>query len=77
MSLSTQQACVQFAREVAAGVLPSWREIASSRRQQAVEPCERDWQLLRRGRYLEFNLLYDRYWAGRKLPVMHYQYFSG
>jgi len=50
----------QFARDVARGVLPSWRDIACVRRRQHFEAAERDWQLLRRGRYVEFNMLYDR-----------------
>lgn len=49
-----------FVREVGDGILPSWRDIAQRRRSMAFTQEQRDWQLLRRGRYLEFNLLYDR-----------------
>jgi coproporphyrinogen III oxidase len=47
-------------RAIGEGFMPSYLPIA--RRRQAAEFTaeQRDWQLLRRGRYLEFNLLYDR-----------------
>jgi coproporphyrinogen III oxidase len=51
---------VLFAQDVACGILPSWTAIAERRRQMPVAEAQRQWQLLRRGRYLEFNLLYDR-----------------
>ena len=51
---------MQFVRDVAKGFLPSWRGIAARRQAQPFEDHHRQWQLLRRGRYLEFNLLYDR-----------------
>jgi coproporphyrinogen III oxidase len=49
-----------FVRAVARGVVPSWDRIAQRRRGGTPTPEQRQWQLLRRGRYLEFNLLYDR-----------------
>lgn len=51
---------VAFARDVADGFMPSWLPIVDRRRGEAYGEEERQWQLLRRGRYLEFNLLYDR-----------------
>ncbi|GAB4821725.1 hypothetical protein N2152v2_008771 [Parachlorella kessleri] len=50
----------EFVREVGRGILPSWQPIVERRRGEPFTEDMRNWQLLRRGRYLEFNLLYDR-----------------
>ncbi|KAH9539699.1 hypothetical protein CY35_15G070900 [Sphagnum magellanicum] len=49
-----------FVRELAEGFMPSYLPIAKRRHVLDYGERERQWQLLRRGRYLEFNLLYDR-----------------
>eukprot|EP00897_Mesotaenium_endlicherianum_P000150 jgi/Mesen1/10135/ME000076S09645 len=49
-----------FVRQVAQGFMPSFLPMAAARREMAYGERERQWQLVRRGRYLEFNLLYDR-----------------
>jgi coproporphyrinogen III oxidase len=50
----------QFVEAVADAWLPSWLPIVQKRRNVSYSDKMRQWQLLRRGRYLEFNLLYDR-----------------
>lgn len=52
-----QMACLQ---DVAQGIMPSWTGIVERRQREPYGEEQRQWQLLRRGRYLEFNLLYDR-----------------
>ncbi len=49
-----------FSRDVTAGWLSSWLPSVEARRATPVTPAQRAWQLGRRGRYVEFNLLYDR-----------------
>mmetsp|Transcript_37029 Transcript_37029/g.51393 ORF Transcript_37029/g.51393 Transcript_37029/m.51393 type:complete len:361 (-) Transcript_37029:27-1109(-) len=49
-----------FTEAVARGLMPSYLPIADKRRGVEFSEAQRHWQLLRRGRYLEFNLLYDR-----------------
>ncbi|KAI5082927.1 hypothetical protein GOP47_0002670 [Adiantum capillus-veneris] len=50
----------EFIRKLAEGFLPSYLPTVKRKRDVPYGDKERQWQLLRRGRYLEFNLLYDR-----------------
>ncbi|KAG6862748.1 hypothetical protein C0993_001654, partial [Termitomyces sp. T159_Od127] len=47
--------------------IPSYLPILKARSSMPFTPSERRWQLLRRGRYVEFNLVYDR---GTKFGLM-------
>ena len=47
-------------RELGDAFLPAYLPIVERRRQQTWTAEERRWQLIRRGRYVEFNLVYDR-----------------
>lgn len=51
---------VQFVKNVAKAWVPSWTPIVNRHRLADYSEQQKQWQLLRRGRYLEFNLLYDR-----------------
>ncbi len=52
--------CFEFMRSVAEHFLPAYLPIAERRRALSYGERERDFQLYRRGRYVEFNLVYDR-----------------
>ncbi|KAL3808440.1 hypothetical protein ACHAXA_003371 [Cyclostephanos tholiformis] len=51
---------LDFVMDVARGWMPSWLPIISRNHDRGYTIEQRHWQCLRRGRYLEFNLLYDR-----------------
>jgi coproporphyrinogen III oxidase len=54
------EAMFAFVRDVGEAILAAYLPIVERRRNEPWGERERDWQLLRRGRYVEFNLLYDR-----------------
>jgi len=54
------ETCFRFQRAVGDGFLDAWLPIAERRREAPFGERERQFQLYRRGRYVEFNLLYDR-----------------
>jgi coproporphyrinogen III oxidase len=47
-------------RSVGDAFIPAYRPILERRKDLPFTPAQRDWQLLRRGRYVEFNLVWDR-----------------
>jgi len=49
-----------FMRSVAEHYLPGYRPIVARRKGLAYGEAEREFQIYRRGRYVEFNLVYDR-----------------
>jgi coproporphyrinogen III oxidase len=55
-----QDACFNFVKSCANTVIPSYIPIINNNYQQSYSTQEREWQLLRRGRYAEFNLVLDR-----------------
>lgn len=51
---------MEFVKGVTNTWTPSWFPIIEKYRAESYTKQQKEWQLLRRGRYLEFNLLYDR-----------------
>ncbi|OAX81708.1 hypothetical protein ACJ72_03952 [Emergomyces africanus] len=49
-----------FVTDALASFLPSYIPIIERRKDMPFTPAEKEWQQLRRGRYVEFNLVYDR-----------------
>ena len=49
-----------FVQALGAAIMPAYLPIVERRRNEPWGERERHWQLVRRGRYVEFNLIYDR-----------------
>ncbi len=49
-----------FVRDVSQAFLPAYLPIAERRKDTPYTEAQRDWQEVRRGRYVEFNLVWDR-----------------
>lgn len=52
--------CFAFMRAVGDSYVPAYRPIVNKRKQMQYTDRERQFQLYRRGRYVEFNLVFDR-----------------
>ncbi|NQY02981.1 MAG: oxygen-dependent coproporphyrinogen oxidase [Halieaceae bacterium] len=52
--------CFSFMQAVGGSYIRAYRPIVNRRKSQPYGERERDFQLYRRGRYVEFNLVYDR-----------------
>lgn len=55
-----QESCFQFVSTCANNVIPSYIPLVEKNKDKGYSYADRQWQLLRRGRYVEFNLIYDR-----------------
>jgi len=49
-----------FSKELQQSVVPAYVPIVEKRKDQEYTEQEKEWQQMRRGRYAEFNLVYDR-----------------
>lgn len=50
----------EFARNAGLGFIDAYIPIVERRKTMSYEPSHREWQEIRRGRYVEFNLIHDR-----------------
>ncbi|RWS19825.1 Coproporphyrinogen-III oxidase-like protein, partial [Leptotrombidium deliense] len=60
MDYPSQEKAFSFVQSCANAVLPSYIPIVERNINKGYDYSDREWQLLRRGRYVEFNLVYDR-----------------
>ncbi|KAE8337000.1 hypothetical protein BDV24DRAFT_154685 [Aspergillus arachidicola] len=59
-SQNPQETLFSFVSDSLASFLPSYVPIIERRKDMPFTPAQKEWQQLRRGRYVEFNLVYDR-----------------
>ncbi|KAJ6159856.1 hypothetical protein N7497_004393 [Penicillium chrysogenum] len=59
-SSNPQETLFSFVSDSLASFLPSYVPIIERRKDMLYSPEQKEWQQLRRGRYVEFNLVYDR-----------------
>lgn len=59
-SQNPQESLFAFVSDALASFLPSYKPIIERRKDMPFNPAEKEWQQIRRGRYVEFNLVYDR-----------------
>lgn len=52
--------CFGLIRAIGEAYAKAYVPVVVRRKDQPVTPAQREWQLLRRGRYVEFNLVHDR-----------------
>ena len=55
-----QDSCYNFVKACADAVIPCYLPIIRKRKDTGYSYADREWQLIRRGRYVEFNLVHDR-----------------
>jgi len=55
-----QEDLLKFATDMAGAVVPAYVPLVAKHKDDAFTEQEREWQQMRRGRYVEFNLVYDR-----------------
>ncbi|KAJ7597414.1 Coproporphyrinogen oxidase [Mycena floridula] len=56
----TQDSIMSMVKKLGDAFIPAYLPILSKRHSMPFTPHQRRWQLVRRGRYVEFNLIYDR-----------------
>merc|ERR1719231_2114204 len=55
-----QEELLSFATDMAAAVVPAYVPLVAKHKDDEYTEQEKEWQQMRRGRYVEFNLVYDR-----------------
>ena len=60
LDTTDRESCFNFVKDCAEAVIPSYLPIVKKNREGPYGYSERQWQLIRRGHYTEFNLVYDR-----------------
>lgn len=55
-----QDEVMNFSEEAVKAVVPSYLPLVERRKDAEFTPAQKEWQQMRRGRYVEFNLVYDR-----------------
>ena len=56
----SQEEHFSFVQSCLGAFLPSYLPILERRKDMSFTPEQKNWQAIRRGRYVEFNLVYDR-----------------